>query len=102
MSTPSGYPHGMTPPDLDLTTPKPGHRPLRDRALALDRRLFEAAAARHRPGADLVLPRLGRGARHGALWFAAAAALTGSSTCGSCTGAAGPPRGCSPPPSRAP
>ncbi|MEU0221810.1 hypothetical protein ABZ281_45405, partial [Streptomyces sp. NPDC006265] len=65
----------MTPPDLDLTTPKPGHHPLRDRALALDRRLFEAAAARHWPGAGPVLPRLSRSANHGALWFAAAAAL---------------------------
>ncbi|MFJ2924670.1 bifunctional phosphatase PAP2/diacylglycerol kinase family protein [Streptomyces massasporeus] len=70
----------MTPPDLDLTLPKPGHHPLRDRALALDRRLFEAAAARHWPGADLLLPRLGRGARHGALWFGAAAALAASRT----------------------
>ncbi|MFF7039534.1 phosphatase PAP2 family protein [Streptomyces massasporeus] len=53
---------------------------MRDRALALDRRLLEAAAARHWPGADPVLPRLGRGARHGALWFAAAAALAASRT----------------------
>ncbi|MDQ0717387.1 diacylglycerol kinase family enzyme/membrane-associated phospholipid phosphatase [Streptomyces luteogriseus] len=80
MSTPSGYPHRMTPLDLDLTTPKPGHHPLRDRALALDRRLFEAAAARHWPGADPVLPRLSRSANHGALWFAAAAALAASRT----------------------
>ena len=32
----------MTPPDLDLTAPKPGRHPLRDRAPALDRRLLEA------------------------------------------------------------
>ncbi|WP_405508159.1 bifunctional phosphatase PAP2/diacylglycerol kinase family protein [Streptomyces purpurascens] len=70
----------MTTPDLDLTTTKPGHHPLRDRVLALDRRLFEAAAGRHWPGADPVLPRLGRGANHGALWFAAAAALAASRT----------------------
>ncbi|MFC9685489.1 bifunctional phosphatase PAP2/diacylglycerol kinase family protein [Streptomyces sp. NPDC056948] len=70
----------MTTPDLDLTTPKPGHHPLRDRVLALDRRLFEAAADRHWPGADPVLPRLSRGANHGALWFAAAAALAASRT----------------------
>ncbi|MFJ2961760.1 diacylglycerol/lipid kinase family protein [Streptomyces collinus] len=70
----------MTPHDPDLTVPKPGHRPLRDRALTLDRRLFEAAAGRRRPGADPVLPRLGRGAGQGALWFAAAAALAVSRT----------------------
>ncbi|MFD5745418.1 bifunctional phosphatase PAP2/diacylglycerol kinase family protein [Streptomyces massasporeus] len=79
MSTPLRVPARHDAPDLDLTTPKPGHHPLRDRALALDRRLF-AAAVRHRPGADLVLPRLGRGANHGALWFAAAAALAASRT----------------------
>ncbi|MFJ8715248.1 bifunctional phosphatase PAP2/diacylglycerol kinase family protein [Streptomyces violaceus] len=70
----------MTTPDLDLTTTKPGHHPLRDRALALDRRLFEAAADRNWPGAGPVLPRLGRCANHGALWFAAAAALAASRT----------------------
>ncbi|MFD5477189.1 bifunctional phosphatase PAP2/diacylglycerol kinase family protein [Streptomyces hawaiiensis] len=70
----------MTPPDLDLTTPKPGHHPLRDRALTLDRRLFEAVAARHWPGADPVLPRLSRSANHGVLWFAAAAGLAASRT----------------------
>ncbi|MGI5429749.1 bifunctional phosphatase PAP2/diacylglycerol kinase family protein [Streptomyces sp. CA-179760] len=67
-------------PDLDLTTPKPGHHPLRDRVLALDRRLFEAAAGRHWPGAGPVLPRLGRSANHGVLWCAAAAALAASRT----------------------
>ncbi|MGX1565236.1 phosphatase PAP2 family protein [Streptomyces sp. NPDC055506] len=70
----------MTSPDLDLTTPKPGHHPLRDRVLALDRRLFESAAGRHWPGADHVLPRLSRGANHGVLWFATAAALAASRT----------------------
>ncbi|MGR4848017.1 phosphatase PAP2 family protein [Streptomyces violaceus] len=70
----------MTTPDLDLTTTKPGHHPLRDRALALDRRLFEAAADRNWPGAGPVLPRLSRCANHGALWFAAAAALAASRT----------------------
>ncbi|GAA2573476.1 MULTISPECIES: bifunctional phosphatase PAP2/diacylglycerol kinase family protein [Streptomyces] len=70
----------MTTPDLDLTTTKPGHHPLRDRALALDRRLFEAAADRNWPGARPVLPRLSRCANHGALWFAAAAALAASRT----------------------
>ncbi|GGS40280.1 bifunctional phosphatase PAP2/diacylglycerol kinase family protein [Streptomyces violaceus] len=70
----------MATPDLDLTTTKPGHHPLRDRALALDRRLFEAAADRNWPGAGPVLPRLSRCANHGALWFAAAAALAASRT----------------------
>ncbi|PNG18821.1 hypothetical protein [Streptomyces cahuitamycinicus] len=80
MSTPSGYPHGMTPHDPNLTVPKPGHRPLRARALTPDRRLLEAAAGRHRPGADPVLSRLGRGANHGVLWFAAAVGLAVSRT----------------------
>ncbi|MFI6370313.1 bifunctional phosphatase PAP2/diacylglycerol kinase family protein [Streptomyces sp. NPDC050546] len=70
----------MTTPDLDLTTTKPGHHPLRDRVLALDRRLFESAAGRRWPGADHVLPRLSRGANHGVLWFATAAALAASRT----------------------
>ncbi|MFJ5727222.1 diacylglycerol/lipid kinase family protein [Streptomyces paradoxus] len=70
----------MTPPDVDLTVPEPGHRPLPGRALAPDRRLFEAAAGRHRPVADSLLRPLGRGADHGALWFAAAVALAASRT----------------------
>ncbi|MFI1646190.1 bifunctional phosphatase PAP2/diacylglycerol kinase family protein [Streptomyces avidinii] len=40
-----------------------------------DRRLFEAVAQRHWPGADRVLPRLGRAANHGVLWGGAAAAI---------------------------
>ncbi|KJK48119.1 bifunctional phosphatase PAP2/diacylglycerol kinase family protein [Streptomyces sp. NRRL F-4428] len=40
-----------------------------------DRRLFDAVARRHWPGADRVLPRLGRAANHGVLWGGAAAAL---------------------------
>lgn len=41
-----------------------------------DRRLFDAVARRHWPGADRVLPRLGRAANHGVLWGGAAAAIT--------------------------
>ncbi|MBT2481550.1 bifunctional phosphatase PAP2/diacylglycerol kinase family protein [Streptomyces sp. ISL-94] len=41
-----------------------------------DRALFDAVARRHWPGADRVLPRLGRAANHGVLWGGAAAALT--------------------------
>ncbi|GAB2892734.1 bifunctional phosphatase PAP2/diacylglycerol kinase family protein [Streptomyces deserti] len=70
----------MTTPDVDLTVPTPGHHPLRDRVLALDCRLFEAVAARHWPGADPLLPRLSRGANHGGLWFAAAAAMVAART----------------------
>ncbi|MGW7098990.1 phosphatase PAP2 family protein [Streptomyces sp. NPDC054838] len=40
-----------------------------------DRRLFDAVAQRHWPGADRVLPRLGRAANHGVLWGGAAAAI---------------------------
>ncbi|GAA2444630.1 bifunctional phosphatase PAP2/diacylglycerol kinase family protein [Streptomyces glaucus] len=67
-------------PDVDLTVPTPGPRPVRDRLLALDRRLFESVAARHWPGADPLLPRLSRGANHGVLWFATAAALAATRT----------------------
>ncbi|MFE9930849.1 bifunctional phosphatase PAP2/diacylglycerol kinase family protein [Streptomyces sp. NPDC005533] len=41
-----------------------------------DRQLFDAVARRHWPGADRVLPRLGRAANHGVLWGGAAAAIT--------------------------
>jgi undecaprenyl-diphosphatase len=67
-------------PDVDLTVPKPGRHALRDRLLALDCRLFEFAAERHWPGAERVLPRLSRGANHGMLWFATAAAMAASRT----------------------
>ncbi|MFE0515381.1 bifunctional phosphatase PAP2/diacylglycerol kinase family protein [Streptomyces sp. NPDC058964] len=67
-------------PDVDLTVPKPGRRALRDRLLALDRRLFERAAEWHWPGAGRVLPRLSRSANHGVLWFAAAAGIAASRT----------------------
>ncbi|MFD5146338.1 bifunctional phosphatase PAP2/diacylglycerol kinase family protein [Streptomyces sp. NPDC058401] len=40
-----------------------------------DRRLFDAVARRHWPGADRVLPRLGRAANHGLLWGGAAAGI---------------------------
>ncbi|MEV7170758.1 phosphatase PAP2 family protein [Streptomyces sp. NPDC093224] len=40
-----------------------------------DRRLFDAVARRHWPGADRVLPRLGRAANHGVLWGGAALAI---------------------------
>lgn len=92
MSTPSGYPHRMTPPDLGLTAPKPGRHPLRDRALALDRRLLEALlfsgnGTYHRAGLasgrrrDLADGRLDVRVVHGGRR---------------------PPRGCSPAPSRVP
>ncbi|MFI6034360.1 bifunctional phosphatase PAP2/diacylglycerol kinase family protein [Streptomyces sp. NPDC051315] len=67
-------------PDVDLTVPKPGRHALRDRLLALDCRLFEFAAEQHWPGAEPVLPRLSRGANHGVLWFATAAAMAASRT----------------------
>lgn len=67
-------------PDVDLTAPTPGPHPVRDGFLELDRRLFEAVAARHWPGADHLLPRLSRSANHGVLWCAAAAALAASRT----------------------
>jgi undecaprenyl-diphosphatase len=67
-------------PDVDLTAPRPGRHPLRDRLLALDCRLFEFAAAQHWPAAEPVLPRLSRSANHGVLWFAAAAAMAASRT----------------------
>ncbi|MEV6177868.1 phosphatase PAP2 family protein [Streptomyces sp. NPDC052015] len=67
-------------PDVDLTVPRPGRHALRDRLLALDCRLFEFAAERRWPGAEPVLPRLSRGANHGVLWFAAAAAIAASRT----------------------
>ncbi|MFC9295888.1 bifunctional phosphatase PAP2/diacylglycerol kinase family protein [Streptomyces sp. NPDC057011] len=40
-----------------------------------DRALFDLVARRHWPGADRVLPRLGRAANHGVLWGGTAAAL---------------------------
>ncbi|MFJ6796609.1 bifunctional phosphatase PAP2/diacylglycerol kinase family protein [Streptomyces sp. NPDC091268] len=40
-----------------------------------DRQLFDAVARRHWPGADRVLPRLGRAANHGVLWGAAATGI---------------------------
>ncbi|MGP3686096.1 bifunctional phosphatase PAP2/diacylglycerol kinase family protein [Streptomyces sp. IBSNAI002] len=40
-----------------------------------DRRLFDVVARRHWPGADRVLPRLGRAANHGVLWGGAALGL---------------------------
>ncbi|MBT2447628.1 phosphatase PAP2 family protein [Streptomyces sp. ISL-43] len=41
-----------------------------------DRWLFDVVARRHWPGADRVLPRLGRAANHGVLWGGTAAAVT--------------------------
>ncbi|GGZ91903.1 phosphoesterase [Streptomyces subrutilus] len=40
-----------------------------------DRGLFDMVARRHWPGADRVLPRLGRAANHGVLWGGTAAAI---------------------------
>ncbi|MEV5439943.1 phosphatase PAP2 family protein [Streptomyces sp. NPDC052682] len=70
----------MTTPDVDLAAPAPGPHPLRDRLLTLDRRLFEAVAARQWPGAGALLPRLSRGANHGGLWFATAAVMAAART----------------------
>ncbi|MDH6566748.1 diacylglycerol kinase family enzyme/membrane-associated phospholipid phosphatase [Streptomyces sp. SAI-117] len=67
-------------PDVDPTVLRTGARPLRDRLLALDSRLFAFAAARRRPVSEPVLPRLGRSADHGVLWFATAAAMAASRT----------------------
>ncbi|WP_338483242.1 phosphatase PAP2 family protein [Streptomyces sp. SCSIO 75703] len=67
-------------PDVDLTIPVTGPRPLRTALLRLDRRVFEAVAARRWPGADPLLPALSRAANHGVLWCAAAAALAASRT----------------------
>jgi diacylglycerol kinase family enzyme/membrane-associated phospholipid phosphatase len=67
-------------PDVDLTLVKPGRHAVRDRLLALDDRLFRFAAERRWPAAERVLPRLSRGANHGVLWFATAAALAASRT----------------------
>lgn len=67
-------------PDLDLALPEPGPRPLREWLLALDSRVFAFAAERHWPAAGPVLPRLSRGANHGVLWFATAAALAATRT----------------------
>ncbi|MET7479370.1 phosphatase PAP2 family protein [Streptomyces sp. NPDC005648] len=67
-------------PDVDLTLPRPGPRPLRDRLTAWDRRLLEFAAGHRWPYAERFLPRLSRGANHGVLWFAAAAAMSASRT----------------------
>ncbi|CAL9577295.1 lipid kinase YegS [Streptomyces sp. enrichment culture] len=67
-------------PDVDLTVPTPGPHPVRNGFLELDRRLFEAVAARSWPGADRLLPRLSRSADHGVLWGVAAAALAVSRT----------------------
>ncbi|MGW0390792.1 phosphatase PAP2 family protein [Streptomyces sp. NPDC003042] len=40
-----------------------------------DRKLFDVVARRHWPGADRVLPRLGRAANHGVLWGGTAVAI---------------------------
>lgn len=40
-----------------------------------DRQLFDIVARRHWPGADRVLPRLGRAANHGVLWGGTATAI---------------------------
>ena len=70
-------------PDVDLTlrpTGPLGPRILRARLLGADYRLFEAVATRHWPGADVLLPRLTRGANHGVLWFATATAIAATRT----------------------
>ncbi|MGX4688880.1 phosphatase PAP2 family protein [Streptomyces sp. JNUCC 63] len=67
-------------PDVDLTAPESGTHAVLKRLLAVDCRLFEFAAERRWPGVGPVLPRLSRGANHGVLWFAAAAAIAASRT----------------------
>ncbi|GHI29739.1 hypothetical protein Sdagh_14690 [Streptomyces daghestanicus] len=80
-------------PDVDLTVPLPGPHPLRKGFLDLDHRLFAAVAARHWPAATGCCPGLSRSANHGALWFAAAAAVAASRTP---PGPGGPPSAASP------
>ncbi|CAL9440165.1 hypothetical protein SUDANB120_02223 [Streptomyces sp. enrichment culture] len=48
---------------------------LQGTAARWDRALFDAVARRHWPGAERVLPRLGRAANHGVLWGATALAI---------------------------
>ncbi|WP_159672054.1 bifunctional phosphatase PAP2/diacylglycerol kinase family protein [Streptomyces mexicanus] len=67
-------------PDIDLTAPPDAHKTVLKRLLALDCRLFEAAAERHWPAAGPVLPRLSRSADPGVLWCAAAAAVAATRT----------------------
>ncbi len=56
-------------------TPVPG-RPAADHWLVgLDKKLFQAVASRHWPGAERVLPRLSHSANHGRLWLALAAGM---------------------------
>ncbi|MFE2164482.1 bifunctional phosphatase PAP2/diacylglycerol kinase family protein [Streptomyces sp. NPDC059447] len=47
----------------------------RGAAAQWDRQLFDLVARRHWPGADRVLPRLGRAANHGVLWGTSAAVI---------------------------
>ncbi|MGW2260655.1 phosphatase PAP2 family protein [Streptomyces sp. NPDC004749] len=69
--------------ETSLTSALPGRGPAapgtRARVAALleswDQRVFRSVAARHWPGADLVLPRLSRSANHGLLWFGTAAGM---------------------------
>ncbi|MFJ5550273.1 bifunctional phosphatase PAP2/diacylglycerol kinase family protein [Streptomyces sp. NPDC093225] len=67
----SHAPPGTAPGGGSHGAPVVWQGPLADR----DRRLFEAVARQHWPGADRVLPRLGRAANHGVLWLSGAAAL---------------------------
>ncbi len=57
-------------PFLASPSGRPGNR-----LMALDRRVFDAVAAQHWPGADELLPQLSRAANHGRLWFGVAAGL---------------------------
>ncbi|MFI8497190.1 bifunctional phosphatase PAP2/diacylglycerol kinase family protein [Streptomyces sp. NPDC085524] len=47
----------------------------RGTAAQWDRQVFDAVARRHWPGADRVLPRLGRAANHGVLWGVSGAVI---------------------------
>ncbi|MDQ0584399.1 membrane-associated phospholipid phosphatase [Streptomyces rishiriensis] len=67
-------------PHVGPSVLKPGRHGPRGLFLALDDQVFAFAAERHWPAAEPVLPRLSRGANHGLLWFATAAALAVSGT----------------------
>ncbi|MGW6691223.1 phosphatase PAP2 family protein [Streptomyces sp. NPDC054961] len=55
---------------------------LRGAVARWDRQLFDVVARRHWPGADAVLPRLGRAANHGVLWGGTALAIAAFGSAG--------------------
>ncbi|MFE0171018.1 bifunctional phosphatase PAP2/diacylglycerol kinase family protein [Streptomyces sp. NPDC059002] len=68
------------PPHLPAAWPGAAGDSVRARLVALDRRMFDAVASRHWPGADRLLPRLSHAANHGVLWLGAAAGIAASRT----------------------